>query len=624
MKKKTIFFSLLSILLIYAGRDVQASNQLIQGPSLTGESSGEVAIRQASETRYYGAYFYLEGSSDSVDLDDEDYSLRNELDLDENTLEIDPSPEYGNATINGWILEYSVDSEFIGTDTFTLIASDTDGNIYNFETTVLVGEADTPDDFQIAINYDAVGGPEVTEISWSGVYTADAYTMASTASSTLAEDGEFSEILTLANKTKTAFNNIQFTDLFSDGLTGRRYLAMKTTRYTAPDYDNYTLCFELPYILLSDPANETKYLPSDYSNYLILDPQASTYPPNTPSGVTAIISGLNQAEVSFSGNRNMLDFKAYEIRYWVDDGVETAASHPVITSTSRSGSVKISNLADKTTYIFQVTAVDYDGNSSVPVQASLYMEKTYSTLQDPEQFEGGCFVSSIDIPVLKIYAMICFLCIAFLLVTRFPKGKSLLGLFLLPLIATLIMASPAYAKEKNTTGIKAGILNTLDDTVELSYDETDMAFGLFYDREVISHFSIEVEAGYIQRDGYEYTESGNLTAIETTMTLVPVSSSIKFNYEFSPLIIAYIGAGPDFWYYKEENDYKEIDAFDDDDYGVGGYHGKIGVYLKTADEYIAPEMGVVLECVYSKIDRFGDNEIDLGGVSFNFGIFYMF
>ncbi len=31
-----------------------------------------------------------------------------------------------------------------------------------------------------------------------------------------------------------------------------------------------------------------------------------------------------------------------------------------------------------------------------------------------------------------------------------------------------------------------------------------------------------------------------------------------------------------------------------------------------------------LEVVYSKIDRLGENELDLGGIHYNFGIFYMF
>jgi hypothetical protein len=57
---------------------------------------------------------------------------------------------------------------------------------------------------------------------------------------------------------------------------------------------------------------------------------------------------------------------------------------------------------------------------------------------------------------------------------------------------------------------------------------------------------------------------------------------------------------------------------------VGGYHGKAGVTLMTADEDWIDRSGVTLEFMYSIIDKFGDNEIDLGGMSFNISLFYKF
>ena len=44
----------------------------------------------------------------------------------------------------------------------------------------------------------------------------------------------------------------------------------------------------------------------------------------------------------------------------------------------------------------------------------------------------------------------------------------------------------------------------------------------------------------------------------------------------------------------------------------------------TADEDWVDRAGVTLEFMYSKIDKFGKNEIDLGGMSLNASLFYKF
>jgi len=56
---------------------------------------------------------------------------------------------------------------------------------------------------------------------------------------------------------------------------------------------------------------------------------------------------------------------------------------------------------------------------------------------------------------------------------------------------------------------------------------------------------------------------------------------------------------------------------------VGGFHGKAGLKLYNTDaDYKGT--GVVLEGSYSQIDRFGDNDTDIGGWTFKFGFFYQF
>jgi hypothetical protein len=193
------------------------------------------------------------------------------------------------------------------------------------------------------------------------------------------------------------------------------------------------------------------------------------------------------------------------------------------------------------------------------------------------------------------------------------------------MIAGMIMliGIPAYAQEKNVFSVKAGFLDPSEELFEDVYDDGLYPVTLCYDRRLFKGLYADVELGYMKSKGYAITVSGQQTAIRTELTLIPFSTSLKWDIEITRAISVYAGAGVDYWYYKEEIGDEEYDAADDK-HGVGGYHYKAGIKLYAADETWFGRTGVLIESVYTEMDRFGENDIDFGGWIYNIGFFRMY
>jgi hypothetical protein len=85
-------------------------------------------------------------------------------------------------------------------------------------------------------------------------------------------------------------------------------------------------------------------------------------------------------------------------------------------------------------------------------------------------------------------------------------------------------------------------------------------------------------------------------------------------------VTGFLGAGPDYWYCKEEFDDlsgKDISKW------VGGYHGRTGLWLHNEDPDYS-SWGAVMECGYYQIDKLGSNSVNPGGWIFSLGFFYGF
>ena len=93
-------------------------------------------------------------------------------------------------------------------------------------------------------------------------------------------------------------------------------------------------------------------------------------------------------------------------------------------------------------------------------------------------------------------------------------------------------------------------------------------------------------------------------------------------FSLTPRCYAYIGAGLDKWYAREE--VKLTDTEEKESHTVGGHHYKLGVAYLNSDSDSYRKYGIQLEIMQSIIDRFGGNDRDLGGLTLQAGYFYRF
>ncbi|MDH3975117.1 MAG: fibronectin type III domain-containing protein [Deltaproteobacteria bacterium] len=418
----------------------------------------------------------------------------------------------------------------------------------------------------------------------------------------------------------------------------------------------------------SSPAESAR------SAEIVVDTLPDSNVPNVPGTPQAAISGSGEIEISFTdNNENMADFSHFVVAY---DTVSTFLSFSA--NAGSQNSYRLGGLTIGSDYYFAVKAVDRRGNeSSYSGTGHILVEEVRGYL-DKSTMKEGCFIAtavfgSYDHPFVKVlrefrdsylksnapgrkfihfyykegpqaaayvkknfvFRVLSFLFLlpliimAFLLVKLGPLAATFL--FLSPLLLRyrkyafmsfvaffLFLPQPqnAVAGENHTVGMKIGYFEPSDDDQSEYYDATPM-ISLFYDLNMASFLSTELSAGYLYREGDVLTISGKKTAIESELTMVPLSLSMKFHLPITAYIGTYLGAGGDYWYFKEKS------KVSDETLELGGYHGKIGLVLKKLpnlfDDKLARNFKVTLEAVYSRIDRFGDNERDLGGWTFNAG-----
>lgn len=464
------------------------------------------------------------------------------------------------------------------------------------------------------------------------------------------------------------------------GTSSRSYSTVLTT--AGADVNAYhvidLISSERYYFAIS--AVDTSDNESVKTDELIVDTLADANPPNIPENLSAELTGSWEISITFdSNNDGMVDLEGHKLYYGTATG-----SYETPVDIGKDTSYVLSGLSDNITYYFAVSSYDYSGNESGKSdEESKKSEEIKTLLSDSETFEGGCFIAtaafgSYDHPAVKVFRafrdiylsnnslgkklinlyyhygpaaakkvgnypplriiaiavlfpllIICFFVVKIgvfstLLIVLLPYLVYRIKLARLIMIFVLVLSSSAYALENNTIGMKAGYSIASDQAQKDIYKKDLVSLTLFYDRTLYKNLSVDFAVGYLNKKGKALSQSGSPTAIETSLMLVPCSSSLKLNFEITPLVIAFVGGGIDYWYYKEKTESEKYDAIDDGHYGVGGYHGKAGLKLLTGDEDYYKKVGVIIEAVYSKIDRFDKNEIDLGGWTFNVGLLYRF
>ena len=324
-------------------------------------------------------------------------------------------------------------------------------------------------------------------------------------------------------------------------------------------------------------------LESEMAGEIIVDTRPDTLPPETPGRITGHLSG--EAEITIRvdpGNENMVDYKGVVIYY----GRNADAMTDSVDIEKRDIHV-LTGLPPQSTWYFKAAAYDDAGNESEPTDmVSVTVEEIESYTGRFDDFTGGCFVGSLS-------------------GSRQENRK------------------PSYdvTENKHKAGISGGYYLPAETGFDDFYGHNNYPFFLFYERGLHRHWSVGAKAGYMRSSGKMRTAGEDReTSVDATYTMIPTSASINFKYPIVPYVWGFVGVGPDFWYIRETSD---LETFDSVDKWVGGYHGRAGIWLYNMDTRYR-QWGMLFETQYSVVDRFGKNDIDVGGWLFLIGGFYSF
>ncbi|MBC2716261.1 MAG: fibronectin type III domain-containing protein [Desulfobacteraceae bacterium] len=372
-------------------------------------------------------------------------------------------------------------------------------------------------------------------------------------------------------------------------------------------------------------AVDTSGNESGKAEELIIDTLIDYLSPYRPAAISGVLTNTTQITVTIeNGNSQMADYTGNILYYGevsgnLDNSVDLGDSFSYV----------LNDLSVNSTWYFAASSYDYSGNESVLTnEISVLVEETVRFLNQPDDFDGGCFISSTNgsshtfSEIFFVVAMMTII-LLFSYLQKYLKFFFMSGLVVLMFtgFANAVSSNDTDDLDKNIIGVSVGYYIPSDSEFTDFYGEDIFPVYGFYERFFFRHFSMDVETGFMKEKGHLLTESGEQTGINCKITIVPVSASIKYDMNILPNIVGYVGIGPDYWYCQEETEdkiqYPEIEEW------VGGFHGKIGVRLYNTDEDFKGT-GALLESSYSQIDRFGDNKTDIGGWAFKFGFFYHF
>jgi fibronectin type 3 domain-containing protein len=367
---------------------------------------------------------------------------------------------------------------------------------------------------------------------------------------------------------------------------------------------------------VDDSGNE-----SDKSSEIVVDTVVDNIPPFVPV-LSAAMSGQNSITVKLSNNNSgMVDY-AGAIVYYGNAPGDLSQSVDV----GDNMTFVINNLPEgKTWYLAALSYDVHDNKSAKSSEISIKIEDTQSYLGQSGKFDGGCFIQTISSQASRLQMLwLVLLMTGIILCLNFKKLIKIVICCLIILLSAMSMdasAEEAAVIKQNMVGISGAYFVPSESDFSDYYDESVFPVFIFYDRVLYKFISADIEAGYFKENGHMLTVSGGKTEIGSDITMVPVSASLKASKAIMPYIVGYIGTGFDYWYCNENTDSNAPDS--DNEEWVGGYHFKGGLKLYNMDKQFE-NTGAIVECDYAVIDKFGSNDLNVGGLTLKLGFFYQF
>ncbi len=319
---------------------------------------------------------------------------------------------------------------------------------------------------------------------------------------------------------------------------------------------------------------------SEMAQEIIIDTLPDDRPPDIPGRIRGSLVGEGVIQVHVdAANETMVDYAGVHIYYG-----QVPDTRDLAIDAGKTAAHTFDGLPMNSTWYFSAAAYDHSGNESEPTdEITVVVEEMGTYTGRFDDFSGGCFIKS-------------------LARDRF-SGK------------------PAYdvTRHKNKAGISGGYFLPRQTEFDDYYGRDNYPFFLFFERSLHRNVSVDFKAGYMRSKGNMRTVvSDTSTRADSTFTMIPAAASLNLKYPIIPYVWGFVGAGPDYWYIRETSD-----AVDNAAKWVGGYHGRAGLWLYNMDIRYS-QWGMLLETQYSVVDRFGKNDIDVGGWLFLIGGFYSF
>ncbi len=350
-------------------------------------------------------------------------------------------------------------------------------------------------------------------------------------------------------------------------------------------------------------------------------------PPTAPTGLSAQPGDGELYLTWAAGSDSLSGIKGYRVYYKIKDSPDMPATFDILNE----GNGTLTGLTNETTYTVYLKALDMAGNESI--ESSDEVNATPERIPGAIPSDTGCFIVSARAAshpwsLASTLAGLLSLAILFFLKRRWGRWVWVLALILW--CCSWSGEARAQAKSKFNfdgvlMGIKAGYFHPYGD-IEESFSNGGFTGSLTATWVNKTNFETTAGIGLIIAHDMALTASGSRSTVKEKLSIIPIEFTVRYRFQFTKdqLFIPYIDLGTMACYFRDSlnDDRDTTDGF------TGGYHSSLGLRFrlkragresifrttKTKDTFLT------LEGRYAVIDRFGQDNTDMGGLTVTLGL----
>ncbi len=350
-------------------------------------------------------------------------------------------------------------------------------------------------------------------------------------------------------------------------------------------------------------------------------------PPTAPTGLNAQPGDGELYLTWAAGNDTLSGIKGYRAYYKIRDSSDIPATFDILNE----GNGTLTGLTNETTYTVYLKALDMAGNESI--ESSNEVNATPERIPGAIPSDTGCFIGSAHAAshpwsLASTLLGLLYLAILFFLKRRWGRWVWVLAFVLW--CCSWSGEARAQAKSRFNfdgvmMGIKAGYFHPYGD-IEDTFSDGGFTGSLTATWVNRTNFETTAGIGVIIAHDMALTASGSRSNLKEKLSIIPVEFTVRYRFQFTKdqLFIPYVDLGAMACYFRDSLD----DDRDTTDGFTGGYHSSLGLRfrLKRADrESIfrtakTKDIFLSLEGRYAVIDRFGQDDTDMGGLTVTLGL----